>query len=294
MTWKYYDEKPNPHKHSLWNPMPGFKQFQKSPALMSHLVGLDQFYADVKAGTLPEVCWIVPTARDSEHPPANSARGMRHVSDLVNAIMRSSAWKDTAIIVTWDDYGGFYDHVPPPSVDQYGYGPRVPTLVISPYAKPGAVCHTRFDFTSPLKLIEERFGLAPLATRDAGANDMLDCFNFRQKPTPARRAPARNEAGLLPDEADPAMNYPYAPYQPAAIATAFTSECDGKIFGSEITQEQIRAPMWPETEPSPPLPARQAVALAQDCLNGLVREPERWKSRRDRSESLSATAAGST
>jgi len=184
VTWKYYDEKPNPRKHSLWNPMPGFKQFQKSPALMSHLVGLDQFYADVKAGTLPEVCWIVPTARDSEHPPADSARGMRHVSDLVNAIMRSSAWKDTAIIVTWDDYGGFYDHVPPPSIDQYGYGPRVPTLVISPYAKPGAVCHTRLDFTSPLKLIEERFGLAPLATRDAGANDMRDCFNFHQKPTP--------------------------------------------------------------------------------------------------------------
>ena len=184
VSWKYYDEKPNPHKHSLWNPMPGFKQFQKSPALMSHLVGLDQFYADVKAGTLPEVCWIVPTAIDSEHPPADSARGMRHVTDLVNALMGSSAWKDTAIIVTWDDYGGFYDHVAPPAVDQYGYGPRVPTLVISPYAKPGAVCHTRFDFTSPLKLIEERFGLAPLATRDAAANDMLDCFDFKQKPTP--------------------------------------------------------------------------------------------------------------
>ena len=182
VSWKYYDEKPNPHKHTLWNPMPGFKQFQKSPALMSHLVGLDQFYADVKAGTLPEVCWIVPTARDSEHPPADSARGMRHVTDLVNAIMGSSAWKDTAIIVTWDDYGGFYDHVAPPPVDQYGYGPRVPTLVISPYAKAGAVCHTRLDFTSPLKLIEERYGLAPLATRDAGANDMLDCFDFRQKP----------------------------------------------------------------------------------------------------------------
>jgi len=185
VSWKYYDEKPDPHKHSLWNPMPGFRQFQKSPALMSHLVGLDQFYADVKAGTLPEVCWIVPTARDSEHPPADSARGMRHVTDLVNAIMGSSAWKDTAIIVTWDDYGGFYDHVAPPAVDQYGYGPRVPTLVISPYAKPGAVCHTRLDFTSPLKLIEERYGLAPLATRDAGANDMLDCFDFHQKPVPA-------------------------------------------------------------------------------------------------------------
>lgn len=162
--------------------MPGFRSFQKSPALMSHLVGLDQFYADVRSGHLPEVCWIVPTFADSEHAPASTAQGMRHVTDLVNAIMRSSAWKDTAIVVTWDDYGGFYDHVAPPQVDQYGYGPRVPTLVISPYARPGYVCPTTFDFTSPLKLIEERYGLAPLSSRDKASHDMLDCFDFSQKP----------------------------------------------------------------------------------------------------------------
>jgi phospholipase C len=185
VTWKYYDEKPNPRKHSLWNPMPGFRQFQRSPELMSHLVGLNQFYQDAKSGHLPEVCWIVPTAIDSEHPPADSARGMRHVTDLVNAIMRSDAWKDTVIIITWDDYGGFYDHVAPPSVDQFGYGPRVPALVISPFARPASICHTRFDFTSPLKLIEERFGLKPLASRDASASDMLDCFDFRQTPESA-------------------------------------------------------------------------------------------------------------
>ena len=185
VTWKYYDEKPNPRKHSLWNPMPGFRQFQRSPELMSHLVGLNQFYQDAKSGNLPEVCWIVPTPEDSEHPPADSARGMRHVTDLVNAIMRSDAWKDTVIIITWDDYGGFYDHVAPPSVDQFGYGPRVPTLIISPFARPGFICHTRFDFTSPLKLIEERFGLKPLTSRDSKASDMLDCFDFQQKPTPA-------------------------------------------------------------------------------------------------------------
>ncbi len=184
VSWKYYDEKPNPHKHSLWNPMPGFRSFQKSPALMAHLVGLDQFYADVKSGTLPEVCWIVPTFADSEHPPADSARGMRHVAELVNALMQSSAWKDTAIIVTWDDYGGFYDHVLPPQIDKYGYGPRVPTLILSPYAKPGYISHTRFDFTSPLKLIETKYGLPPLTTRDAAANDMRDCFDFKQKPLP--------------------------------------------------------------------------------------------------------------
>ena len=181
-SWKYYDEKKNPKAHSLWNPMPGFKAIAKSPEMMSHLVSLNEFYADAKADRLPEVCWIVPTAADSEHPPADSARGMWHVTELVNAVMQSPAWKDTAIIVTWDDFGGFYDHVPPPQVDKYGYGPRVPALVISPWAKPGFISHAHYDFTSPLKLIEDRFGLKPLASRDRDANNMLDCFNFRQKP----------------------------------------------------------------------------------------------------------------
>jgi len=96
--------------------------------------------------------------------------------------MESPDWKDSVIILTWDDYGGFYDHVPPPNVDRYGYGPRVPALIISPFAKAGVICHTYFDFTSPLRLIEEHFGLKSLSERDAAAKDMLDCFDFHQKP----------------------------------------------------------------------------------------------------------------
>jgi len=181
-SWKYYDEKKNPKIHSLWNPMPGFKAIASSPEMMGHLVSLDEFYSDAQANRLPEVCWLVPIAADSEHPPADSARGMWHVTGLVNAVMDSAAWRDSVIIVTWDDYGGFYDHVPPPQVDKYGYGLRVPALVISPWSRPGFICHVHYDFTSPLKLIEERFGLKPLADRDRAANNMLDCFNFRQKP----------------------------------------------------------------------------------------------------------------
>ncbi len=184
ISWRYYDEKPNPRKHSLWNPLPGFKNFDGNPALMEHLVSLTEFTKDLDAHQLPAVCWIVPTFADSEHPPADSARGMWHVTQLINAVMNSPYWKDTVIIVTWDDFGGFYDHVPPPEVDKYGYGPRVPALIISPYARPGFICHTHFDFTSPLKLIEERFGLPPLAGRDRDAKDMLDCFDFGQKPLP--------------------------------------------------------------------------------------------------------------
>jgi phospholipase C len=181
-SWKYYDEKPNPHKHSLWNPMPGFKNIANDPKLMAHLVSLDQFFQDAKSGNLPQVCWIVPTFADSEHPPADSARGMWHVTQLVNAVMQSGAWKDCVIIVTWDDFGGFYDHVPPPQIDKYGYGPRVPALIISPWSRPGVVCHSTFDFTSPLRLIEKRFGLKSLADRDLASSDMLDCFDFQQAP----------------------------------------------------------------------------------------------------------------
>ena len=183
-SWKYYDEKKNPKAHSLWNPMPGFKAISSSHEMMSHLVSLNEFYEDAKADRLPEVCWIVPTAADSEHPPADSARGMWHVTGLINAAMQSPAWKNTVIIVTWDDYGGFYDHVPPPQVDKYGYGFRVPALIISPWSKPGHISHVYYDFTSPLKLIEDHFGLPPMATRDRDANNMLDCFDFSQKPNP--------------------------------------------------------------------------------------------------------------
>lgn len=183
-SWRYYDEKKNPKAHSLWNPLPGFKAIFNSPEMMSHLVSLDELYTDAQHDRLPEVCWCVPTAADSEHPPADSARGMWHVTGLINAIMQSPAWSNTVIIVTWDDFGGFYDHVPPPQVDKYGYGPRVPALVISPWAKPGYISHVHYDFTSPLKLIEDHFGLKPLASRDQDANNMLDCFDFQQKPNP--------------------------------------------------------------------------------------------------------------
>ena len=186
VSWKYYDEKANPHAHSLWNPLPGFKSFQDRPELMSHVVSLNEFYKDVEGPNFPEVSWLVPVGKTSEHPPADVGVGMWHVTQIVNAVMKSPYWKDTVIIVVWDDFGGFYDHVAPPAVDSYGLGPRVPALVISPYAKKGFVNHSTFDFTSPLKLIETKFGLEPLTTRDAKSGDMLDCFDFRQEPLPPR------------------------------------------------------------------------------------------------------------
>jgi phospholipase C len=183
ISWKYYTEQP-PQTHTLWNPLPGFVNVQQNPALQANMVSTTELFTDLHDGNFPQVSWVIPTYGDSEHPPYSSVQGMWHVTQVVNAIMDSPYWKHTAIIVVWDDFGGFYDHVPPPQVDRYGYGPRVPALVISAYAKRGYISHTTYDFTSPLKLIETRFGLAPLTDRDRNANDMLDCFNFSLKPSP--------------------------------------------------------------------------------------------------------------
>ena len=182
VTWRFYDGQSNPHAHTLWNPLPGFRSFQKNPKLIKHVVSLSEFEADLASEHFPEVAWIVPNIQNSEHPPQDVALGMWYVTNLINAVMKSRYWKETVIILTWDDYGGFYDHVPPPNVDSYGFGFRVPAILISPYSRPNFICHTSFDFTSPLKLIELRFGLMPLTDRDRKANDMTDCFDFHQKP----------------------------------------------------------------------------------------------------------------
>lgn len=197
ISWKYYVETqpvnpnpqnrdyladPDPKQYSLWNPLPAFKAIRDDPSKMAHLVALKDYFKDLQAGTLPQVCWIVPMGRDSEHPPASVSTGMWYVTRLVNALMQSPYWKDSVIFLTWDDYGGFYDHVPPPILDAYGYGPRVPTLVISPYAKPGFISHQTYDFTSMLKFIEVRFGLGHLTARDDRALNMRDCFDFNQQP----------------------------------------------------------------------------------------------------------------
>ena len=190
VSWKYYvgwvstTGEAEPQLHTIWNPLPAFKEFQNNPALMAKLVETSQFYIDLRNKSLPQVCWLVPSLAESEHPPEDVTVGMQYVTSLINAVMQSSYWNDCAIILVWDDYGGFFDHVPPVQTDKYGFGPRVPAIVISPYARPGKLVHTRFDLTSPLKLIEKKFRLKQLTDRDADANDMLDCFDFGQKALP--------------------------------------------------------------------------------------------------------------
>ena len=123
-----------------------------------------------------------PKPELSEHPPNDVQAGMWYVRGVINAIMQSPYKGSFAIILTWDDSGGLYDHVPPPQVDNMGFGFRVPALVISPWSRSGVVVHTLYDLTSPLALLEIKYGFTPLTARDGSSNSMLDCFDFSQTP----------------------------------------------------------------------------------------------------------------
>jgi phospholipase C len=142
----------------------------------------DQFLADAKSGHLPAVSWLLPPGEYSEHPPASMCEGENWTVNVLNTLMQVPDWNSTAVFVTWDDFGGYYDHVAPPQVDQFGLGPRVPLLIVSPYAKAGYVSHTVYDHTSILKFIETRYGLPALTSRDAAASNMLDSFDFTKAP----------------------------------------------------------------------------------------------------------------
>jgi phospholipase C len=151
------------------------------------LVIASRFFEDLRGGTLPAVSWIVPSFYESEHPPANNLDsdlqvGMWYTTAMINALMKSPYWQNTALVLTWDDYGGFFDHVAPPQVDQYGLGPRVPTLIVSPYVRAGFVDHTPYEFCSVLRFIEDRFKLPPLTARDHQANDLGMTLDSAQRP----------------------------------------------------------------------------------------------------------------
>ena len=150
---------PVPQKVSvpgIWNPLPGFGDVKQN-GQAGNVQDISRFLAAAKAGTLPAVSWVVPNGRDSEHPPALESVGQSYVTNLVNTVMSGPDWSGTAIFLTWDDWGGFYDHVVPPTVDGNGYGLRVPGLVISPYAKQGFIDHQTLSFDAYLKFIEDDF-----------------------------------------------------------------------------------------------------------------------------------------
>jgi phospholipase C len=138
--------------------------------------------SDISQGKLSAVSWVIPSSENSDHPGINSSTGPSWVASVVNAIGESKYWNSTAIVILWDDWGGFYDNVPPPQLDFVGLGIRVPCIIVSPYARAHYVSHTQYEFGSILKFIEQTFGLASLNYTDARANSLLDSFQYGQLP----------------------------------------------------------------------------------------------------------------
>ena len=181
----------------MWVPLLNFDRFIDDPTLSSHIVDLNQYFNDLHNGTLPDVSYIVPSGA-SEHPPSNLMSGQRFVKSIIQELMRSPVWDSSAFLLAYDDWGGWYDHVSPIQVDQFGYGPRVPALLVSPYAKSGYIDTTVLDFTSILKFIEQNWNIAPLAARDTNANNFLSAFDFTQAPRLPNFLPLTRIVAIVP------------------------------------------------------------------------------------------------
>ena len=196
ISWKFYVQNYDPYityrtaheilgnrsSQAIWVPLLNIPRFLDNPELSSHIVDLNEYYTDLENGTLPAVAYIVPSGA-SEHPPGSVRSGQKFVKGLIQSLMRSYAWESSAFLLVYDDWGGWYDHVVPPQVDEFGYGFRVPAILVSPYARRGHIDSTVLDFTSILKFIEGNWDLEPIAERDAKANNFLTAFDFTQ---PAR------------------------------------------------------------------------------------------------------------
>ena len=209
VTWKFYvqnyepaltyrtvDQYPsNRASQIIWAPILRLDRFIDDPELNKNIVDLSQYYEDLKNGTLPQVAYIVPSG-PSEHPPSNIQSGMRFVKTLIQMLTQSDYWEKSAFLLVYDDWGGWYDHVLPPKVDDYGYGMRVPGILVSAYAKKGYIDSTPLDFASILKFIEDNWDVAPLQERDANANTFINAFDFSQPPRERRFVPLERDDGV--------------------------------------------------------------------------------------------------
>lgn len=181
------------------NALQAIRHDRNTPAVWSKVQDPENFIADIKDGKMPEVSWLIPPESYNEHPgdddpnspsysPISVCAGENWTVNQINTVMDSPFWSSTAIVVVWDDFGGFYDPVKPPHYDVMGLGPRTPALIISPYTRAGgnpdggSVDHTTYEFSSVLKFIEDLHGLKPLTDRDAQADPLSGAFDFTQPP----------------------------------------------------------------------------------------------------------------
>jgi len=218
VTWRYYA----PSAGSIWTAPDAIEHICQQQTINGTLTctGPDwtgnvvipetQVLVDIANNQLPEVSWIIPDGARSDHAASNDGSGPSWVASIVNAIGGSPYWANTAIIITWDDWGGWYDHVAPKVIDDgvswgsgYVYGFRVPLIVVSPYAKAAYISHTTHDFGSVLKFIETTFDLPSLGYADAPADDLSDCLNLTQSPISFRTIPASLDAAHFINDKSP-------------------------------------------------------------------------------------------
>jgi phospholipase C len=219
VTWRYYAPSPG----SIWTAPDAIEHMCQPQTIDGTLTctGSDwtnnvvipqtKVLTDIANGQLAQVSWVIPNGASSDHASINDGSGAAWVASIVNAIGNSAYWANTAIIITWDDWGGWYDHVAPKVVNDgvswgsgYVYGFRVPLIVVSPYAKTAYISHVTHDFGSILKLIEVTFKLPSLGYADVPADDLSDCFNLTHAPVAFQVIPASLDAAdFLNDKTPP-------------------------------------------------------------------------------------------
>ncbi len=185
----------------IWSAFGAVRHIRESGAWTDHVRPVDSFVSDARRGDLPAVSWVTPTYEVSDHPDAgaNLCRGENWSTRIVDALMLGPDWPTTAVFLTWDEWGGFYDHVRPPRVDGFGFGFRVPLLVISPYALAGRIDHHQGEFASVLRFVEDNWGITErLTARDARASDLSYDFDFRQRPRPPDPLQLREDCASYP------------------------------------------------------------------------------------------------
>jgi len=198
VSWKFYvssiPKEPNEFSGFVWNGFDAIKKIRYGPDWKTNISSPNtNVLHDLSGGTLPSVSWVIPSLAASDHPASGCNHGPRWITTVLNAVGKSQYWNDTAVILAWDDWGGFYDNAKPPQINYTSLGFRVPMIVISPYAKPQFISHTQYDFGTILKFIEEQFGLESLHTSDETANSMDDMFDFNQAPLTYTNEPVPGE-----------------------------------------------------------------------------------------------------
>jgi phospholipase C len=229
LSWRYYSNvhacgSPGPCKSGIWiapnaiqhicqpNAAPPNGTFCTGSDWVNNVVPGPQVLTDIANGQLPAVSWVIPDGKASDHAVSNTGEGPSWVASVVNAIGQSQYWNNTAIIITWDDWGGWYDHVKPPvsGTNSYEIGFRVPLIVVSPYAKAGYISHTQHDFGSILKFIETTFNLSTIGPNagfaDSRSDDLSDCFDFSQTALKFTQIPSKYDAKHFLNDKRPAVD----------------------------------------------------------------------------------------